>query len=40
MSGVPDYAAVNANALRRLPELLARWLPDGTRRRLADVLGA
>ena len=31
MSEVADYAAVNANALRRLPGLLARWLPDGKR---------
>ena len=24
-----DFAAVNAAALRELPTLLARWLPDG-----------
>jgi hypothetical protein len=27
----PDFAAVNAAALRRLPEILERWLPDGRR---------
>jgi hypothetical protein len=26
-----DFAAVNAAALRVLPSLLARWLPDGKR---------
>ena len=24
-----DYAAINRSALARLPEILARWLPDG-----------
>jgi hypothetical protein len=28
-SARPDYAAINAAALRELPVLLARWLPDG-----------
>lgn len=27
--GRPDFAAINAAALDRLPEILARWLPDG-----------
>jgi hypothetical protein len=27
-----DFAAVNAAALRRLPDILERWLPDGRRR--------
>ena len=27
-----DFAAVNAEALARLPALAARWLPDGRRR--------
>jgi len=26
-----DFAAVNAVALRALPDLLSRWLPDGRR---------
>ena len=27
----PDFARVNAAALAALPDLLARWLPDGRR---------
>ena len=29
MSARVDFAAVNAVALRALPDLLARWLPEG-----------
>ncbi len=29
---IVDFKAVNAAALLRLPELCARWLPEGTRR--------
>jgi hypothetical protein len=29
---LPDYSAVNRAALLALPDLLARWLPDGRRR--------
>ncbi len=29
MPGRVDFAAVNRVALARLPDLLARWLPDG-----------
>jgi hypothetical protein len=28
----PDFAVVNAAALRRLQDILERWLPDGQRR--------
>ncbi len=31
MTGRLDFAAINAAALARLPDLLARWLPDGRR---------
>jgi hypothetical protein len=27
--GPPDYAAINAAALRHIEDLVARWLPDG-----------
>jgi hypothetical protein len=29
----PDFSAVNAAALGALPDLLARWLPEGKRER-------
>lgn len=29
--GRPDFARINRAALARLPDLLARWLPDGRR---------
>ena len=28
-SGTPNYEAINAAAIRALPEILQRWLPDG-----------
>lgn len=28
-SGIPNYEAINAAAIRALPEILPRWLPDG-----------